>query len=70
MQELDARSRGHQRRMDGREQAMTDVPPQRLNSPMIAAFASVLKCRLKPTTAAEVSAFTSSVSATANTVNR
>jgi hypothetical protein len=43
----------------------------RLNNPMIAAFASVLKCRLKPTTAAEVSAFTGRLSApTANTVNR
>jgi len=42
-----------------------------LNKPMISARASVLKCRLKPTTAAEVSAFTSSFSAfTANTVNR
>jgi hypothetical protein len=43
----------------------------RLNNPMIAAFANVLKCRLKPTTAAEVSAFTDKLSApTANTVNR
>jgi hypothetical protein len=43
----------------------------RLNRPMISALASVLKCRLKPTTAAEVSAFTSILSAfTANTVNR
>jgi hypothetical protein len=43
----------------------------RLNNPMISAFASVLKCRLKPTTAEEVSDLTSSLSAfTANTVNR
>ena len=42
-----------------------------LNNPMIAALANVLKCKLKPTTAADVSAFTSSLSAfTANTVNR
>ena len=42
-----------------------------LNNPIISAFASVLKCKLKPTTAAEVSAFTSSLSVfTANTVNR
>ena len=42
-----------------------------LNNPIIAAFASVLKCKLKPTTAADVSAFTSSLSVfTANTVNR
>ena len=42
-----------------------------LNNPMISALARVLKCRLKPTTAADVSAFTSSLSAfTANTVNR
>ncbi len=42
-----------------------------LEQPHDLAFASVLKCRLKPTTAAEVSAFTSSLSAfTANTVNR
>ena len=42
-----------------------------LNNPMISALASVLKCKLKPTTAADVSAFTSSLSAfTANTVNR
>ena len=35
---------------------------------MISAFANVLKCKLKPTTAADVSAFTSSLSAfTANT---
>jgi hypothetical protein len=45
--------------------------PHRLNRPMISALASVLKCRLKPTTAAEVSDFTSILSAfTANTVNR
>ena len=43
----------------------------RLNNPMISARASVLKCKLKPTTAADVSGFTSSFSAfTANTVNR
>ena len=42
-----------------------------LNRPMICALAKVLKCKLKPTTAAEVSGFTSSLSAfTANTVNR
>ena len=42
-----------------------------LNNPIISAFASVLKCKLKPTTAAEVPAFTSSLSVfTANTVNR
>src|SRR5690348_2487687 len=42
-----------------------------LNRPIISAFASVLKCKLKPTTAADVSAFTSSLSAiTAKTVNR
>jgi hypothetical protein len=42
-----------------------------LEQPLIWAFASVLKCKLKPTTAAELSAFTSSVSDfTANTVNR
>ena len=40
----------------------------RLNKPMISAFASVAKCRLKPTTAAEVSAATGSLSVfTANT---
>ena len=49
----------------------TKRTPHRLNNPMISAFASVLKCKLKPTTAADVSAFTSSLSAfTANTVNR
>jgi hypothetical protein len=43
----------------------------RLNSPMMSALASVLKCRLKPTTAAEVSALTSSFSAfTAKAVKR
>jgi hypothetical protein len=42
-----------------------------LNNPIISAFASVLKCKLKPTTAADVSAFTSSLSVfTANTVNK
>ena len=42
-----------------------------LNNPIIAAFASVLKCKLKPTTAADVSTFTSSLSDfTANTVKR
>ena len=42
-----------------------------LNNPMISALASVLKCKLKPTTAADVSAFTSSLSVfTAKTVNR
>ena len=47
------------------------LPPHLLNSPMISAFASVAKCKLKPTTAAEVSAATGSLSAeTANTVNR
>ena len=46
-------------------------PGHRLNKPMISAFASVAKCRLKPTTAAEVSAATGSLSVfTANTVNR
>jgi hypothetical protein len=45
--------------------------PHLLNNPMISALASVLKCKLKPTTAADVSAFTSSLSVfTANTVNR
>jgi hypothetical protein len=45
--------------------------PHLLNSPMIFVFASVLKCKLKPTTAADVSTFTSSLSAfTANTVKR
>jgi hypothetical protein len=40
-----------------------------LNNPIISAFASVLKCKLKPTTAADVSAFTSNLSVfTANTV--
>ena len=32
--------------------------PYRLNSPIISALASVLKCKLNPTTAADVSAFT------------
>ena len=42
-----------------------------LNSPMIFASASLLKCKLKPTTAADVSTFTSSLSIfTANTVKR
>jgi hypothetical protein len=42
-----------------------------LNKPMISAFARVLKCKLKPTTAADVSAFTSNLSVfTANTVKR
>jgi hypothetical protein len=42
-----------------------------LDNPIISAFASVLKCKLKPTTAADVSAFTSNLSVfTANTVNR
>lgn len=42
---------------------------QRLNKPINAAFASVLKLRLKPTTAADVSDVTGSVSCdTANTV--
>jgi hypothetical protein len=42
-----------------------------LNSPMIFASASLLKCKLKPTTAADVSTFTSSLSAfTANMVKR
>ena len=42
-----------------------------LNNPIISALASVLKCKLKPTTAADVSAFTSSLSVfTAKTVNR
>jgi hypothetical protein len=44
---------------------------QRRNNPMISALAKVLKCKLKPMTAADVSAVTSSFSAcTANTVNR
>lgn len=37
---------------------------------MISALASVSKCKLKPTTAPDVSAFTSSTPFTANTVNR
>ena len=42
-----------------------------LNNPIISAFTSGLKSKLKPTTAADVSAFTSSFSvSTANTVNR
>jgi hypothetical protein len=42
-----------------------------LNSPMIFASASVLKCKLKPTTAADVSTFALSLSTfTANTVKR
>jgi hypothetical protein len=45
--------------------------PHLLNSPMIAALPSVLKCRLNPTTAAEVSGFTGRFSTpTANTVDR
>jgi hypothetical protein len=44
---------------------------QRLNSPMISAFANVLKCKLNPTTAADVSALMSSLSVlTAKTVNK
>src|SRR5678815_105288 len=51
--------------------AAKPVRRQRLNNPMMSAFASVLKFRLKPTTAAEVSALTSSFSAfTAKTVKR
>ncbi len=43
----------------------------RLKRPMIEAFASVAKCRLNPTTAADVSALTGNASTpTANTVNR
>lgn len=44
---------------DGRQPA----PYVRLNSPISAAFSSVWKLRLKPTTAAEVSAVTGRVSA-------
>ena len=45
--------------------------PHLLNSAMIFACARVLKCKLKPTTAADVSTFTSSLSDfTANTVKR
>ena len=45
--------------------------PHLLNSAMIFACARVLKCKLKPTTAADVSTFTSSLSHfTANTVKR
>ena len=48
-----------------------DRRPHLLNNPMISAFAKVLKCKLKPTTAADVSGFTSSRSVfTAKTVNR
>ena len=43
----------------------------RLKRPMIEALASVAKCKLNPTTAADVSALTGSDSTpTANTVNR
>jgi hypothetical protein len=64
-----------------KRQSCAEVPPRGqslqnagahhlLNNPIISALASVLKCKLKPTTAADVSAFTSSLSAfTANTVN-
>ena len=46
-------------------------PIHLLNNPIISAFASVLKCKLKPTTAADVSAFTSSLSVfTAKTANK
>jgi hypothetical protein len=45
--------------------------PHLLNNPMISAFAKVLKCKLKPTTAADVSGFTPSRSIfTAKTVKR
>src|SRR5271157_4791298 len=53
----------------GQTLIMTTWPIHLLNNPIISAFASVLKCKLKPTTAADVSAFTSSLSVfTANTV--
>jgi hypothetical protein len=42
--------------------AVACQPLHLLNNPMISAFASVLKCKLKPTTAADVSALTSSLS--------
>jgi len=52
-------------------EVVASQPIHLLNNPMISALASVLKCKLKPTTAADVSAFTSSLSVfTANTVNR
>ena len=66
----------HCRRLQGifrfrRRHSRSSGSDHRLNNPMISALARVLKCRLKPTTAADVSAFTSSLSAlTANTVNR
>jgi hypothetical protein len=51
--------------------ARTIRRPHLLNNPMISAFAKVLKCKLKPTTAADVSGITSSRSVfTAKTVNR
>jgi hypothetical protein len=55
----------------GKIEVVASQPIDLLNNPMISALASVLKCKLKPTTAADVLAVTSSLSVfTAKTVNR
>jgi hypothetical protein len=54
-----------------RTEVVASQPIHLLNNPIISALASVLKCKLKPTTAADVSAFTSSLSVfTAKTAKR
>jgi transposase len=45
----------------GKIEVVASQPIHLLNNPMISALANVLKCKLKPTTAADVSAFTSSL---------
>jgi hypothetical protein len=45
-----------------KDRVVASQPTHLLNNPIISAFASVLKCKLNPTTAADVSPFTSSLS--------